>query len=162
MRNIFKAGSAAIIGALLFAQPAMGHSFDRREVNGDTVAEVLIEQGYRAQVTVDGVGDPLVRTTMSGITVNIYFYNCNDEQTGCEDIQFSAGFDLEDGLSQDKVEEWNEDKLYGTAYLDDENDPFVKITVQVGPGGTPELIKGYVSTVETVLEQFKGHIGFRG
>lgn len=162
MKNLFKAGSVAFMAACLFAQPAMGHGFDRREANGETVAEALMELGYRAQVTTDSVGDPLVKTTISGVTVNIFFYNCNEEQTGCEDIQFSAGFDLDDGLSQDAIEVWNEGKLYGTAYLDHENDPFIKMTVQVGPGGTPELIQGYISTLETVLDQFKDHIGFNG
>lgn len=162
MRKLLKSGAAVIGAACLFAQPAMAHSFDRKEVNGEIVADVLMDLGYRAEVTTDGVGDPLVKTTMGGITVNIFFYNCNEAQTACEDIQFSAGFDLSGGLSLARIEEWNEGKLYGTAYLDDENDPFVKITLQAGPGGTQELIAGYVSTVEVVLEQFKDHIGFAG
>ena len=162
MRQSLKLGGAIIGAAFLFAQPAMAHSFDRKEVSSEIVAEALMELGYRAQVSTDGVGDPLVQTTMGGINVNVFFFNCDETQTACEDIQFTTGFDLPDGLSLEAVEAWNEGKLYGTAYLDDENDPFLKITVQVGPGGTPELIEGYVGTVEMVLEQFKDHIGFQG
>ena len=159
MKRVLKLGSAAIAAACLFSQPAMGHGFDRKEVNGEIVGAALTKLGYRAQITTDNVGDPLVKTTIGGTNVNIYFWNCNDAQTACEDIQFEAGFDLEDGLSLDVIEAWNEGELYGTAYLDDENDPFFKMTVQVGPGGTPELIAGYIGTVEVVLDRFKDHIG---
>ena len=162
MKRILKLGSVAVAAACLFAQPAMAHGFDRKEANGETVGAVLMDLGYRAKITTDNVGDPLVETTMDGTNVRIYFYNCNDSQTGCEDIQFVVGFDMPDGTPLTDIEEWNESKLYGTAYLDDENDPFLKLTVQVGPGGTPELVEGYISTFEAVMAQFKDHIGFGG
>ena len=160
MRHFLKFGAAIIGAACLFAQPAMAHSFDRKEVNGEIVAEILTDLDYPAEVTTDGVGDPMVITAMSDTDVTIFFYNCDEAQTACEDIQFYADFDLPDGLSLEAIEEWNEGMLYGTAFLDEENDPVIKIVVQAGPGGTPELIEGYISTVAAVLEQFKDHIGF--
>ena len=162
MKRVLKLGSAAIAAACLFSQPAMGHGFDLKEANGETFGAVLRDLGYRAKITTDNIGDPLVETTMDGIGVKVFFHNCNDSQTGCEDIQFSVGFDMPDGTPMAAIEQWNEGKLYGTAYLDEENDPFLKLTVQVGPGGTPELIEGYISTFEAVLAQFKDHIGFGG
>lgn len=154
-------GAAALLAAAIFlpVQTAEAQGFDRKAVTGDMVASWLQEKGYRAELTEDGVGDPLILTTMSGVTVRIFFYNC-DTSKRCEDLQFLAGFDLTDGLSNASVSEWNQTKRFGAVYLDDENDPYLKIDLQVGPGGTPDLVKGYFSTVEAVLDQFKDHIDF--
>lgn len=154
-------GAAALVGmaSVLPAQSAEAQGFDRKAVNGEMVQGWLQEEGYRAQLTEDGAGDPLVVTTMSGVNVRVYFYNCTPEGF-CEDLQFTTGFDLADGMSATSVENWNENNRFGTVYLDDEDDPFVKIDLQVGPGGTPELVKGYFSTVEAVLNLFKEYIDF--
>lgn len=158
-RTLFSAAALMTAASFLPVQTAGAQGFDRKAVTGDMVAGWLQDKGYRAELTEDGVGDPLILTTMDGVTVRIFFYNC-DPSKRCEDLQFLAGFDLADGLSSVSVEEWNRTKRFGTAYLDDENDPYLKVDLQVGPGGTPDLVKGYFSTVEAVLDQFKDHIGF--
>ena len=154
-------GAATLIGmaSTLPAQSAEAQGFDRKAVTGPMVQGWLQEEGYRAQLTEDGAGDPLILTTMSGVNTRVYFYNCTPQGV-CEDLQFTTGFDLADGMSAASVENWNEGNRFGTVYLDEESDPFIKIDLQVGPGGTPELVKGYFSTVEAVLNSFKDYIDF--
>lgn len=162
MSLVKTAGWSVIAAALAWAAVPVSASaeiYGEDGVSGPEVADILQTAGYRAELTKDGVGDPLVRTTMSGVNVQVYFYNCNSVGR-CEDIQFSVGFDMANGTSQSVIDEWNRTKRFGRAYLDDENDPFIKVDLQVGPGGTPQLIAGYVRTMEAVLEGFTEHIDF--
>lgn len=157
-KSLMALALSASFGAIA-AAPAVAEIYGPDGVNGPEVAEVLQSVGYRAELTEDGVGDPLVLTTMSGVNVQIFFYNCTDEGR-CEDLQFSAGFDLPDGVEQSVMDDWNRNKRFGRAHLDEENDPYLKVDLQVGPGGTPELIAGYVTTMEAVIAGFTEHIDF--
>ena len=93
--------------------------------NPDGVAEVMRALGYRAAVDVDEFGDPMIWSSASGKTFEIYFYGC-EADGGCRDLLFSAGFDMPEPMSTDAMNSWNAAKLIGAAALDDEGDPYLR------------------------------------
>jgi hypothetical protein len=65
-------------------------------MTGPEVAAWLQKAGYKAELTKDESGDPLINSAAEGQTFKIYFYDCNEAKR-CKALQFSAGFDLKTG-----------------------------------------------------------------
>jgi hypothetical protein len=129
-------------------------------VTAQEVAAVLQEKGYKAEITTDSTGDPTVMTAADGSNVSIYFYDCKGEGPRCTSIQFVSAFDIDDGMSLSKINLWNRENRFGRAYLDDENDPFVEMDVDVEHGFTTESLATWIDTWIHVLPRFKSFIGF--
>lgn len=104
-------------------------------MTGPEVAAWLQKAGYKAELTKDADNDPMINSAAEGQTFKIYFYDC-DEAKRCKALQFSAGFDLKEGLKLEKVNEWNRKNRYLKAYLDDDMDPYVQYDINVNAGRT--------------------------
>jgi hypothetical protein len=104
-------------------------------MTGPEVVAWLQKGGYKAELTKDDGGDPMINSAAEGQTFKIYFYDC-DEAKRCKALQFSAGFDLKTPLKYEKINEWNRKNRYLKAYLDDDGDPYVQYDVNVNAGRT--------------------------
>ncbi len=138
-------------------------SLETREVytrvTGPNMVTILQDTGYRAELDVDGVGDPLIHSTTEGINYSISFYGCNDQpDRACDSLLFSAGFDLRDGATYELINEWNRAKRFGKAYLDHEMDPFIEMNLTVDGGITADNLKDWLSWWSIALAEFKQHI----
>lgn len=105
--------------------------------NERAVATFIQDQGYRAKLEYLDDGDPVIRSNSSGTNFSIYFFDC-DRGTNCKTIQFFVSYDLNDGMTYEKVNEWNRGWRFGKVYLDDENDPFMELDVNIEYGVTHE------------------------
>jgi len=106
-----------------------------------------------AEIESDGVGDPMISGKMNGTRYNIYFFGCKDS-TNCSRIQFRAGF-TDPHVSIRDLNVWNADKLFGRAYLDEEGDAIVEMTINLKYGVTE---KNFIDTFEfweIVLRDFR-------
>jgi len=128
-------------------------------VTPEWVAGVLHAKGYKAVIGVDNDGDPKVSSAADGTNFTIFFYGCHGTRR-CESLTFQAGFDLDDGFSATKINAWNKDKRFLKAWLDDENDPYVEMDLDVEHGSTSANLADYVDTWSTILPNFKRYIGF--
>ncbi len=114
--------------------------------------------GYRAELTTDDQGDPKIKSSASGSNFSIFFYGCNDG-SDCTSIQFSAGFDMDNGTTLTVANEWNAHKRYGQVYLDEENDPFLEMDVNLDGGGvSEETFRDTVGIWDKMLAEFQQHI----
>lgn len=138
------------------AQAQETNVYTSKGVYAPDVVTILQDEGYRAKLDRDEYDEPMIETTMSGLVSVIFFYNCVDDY--CEDMQFACSWGLDEPLDPDVIERWNEGHRFGRAYLDEEGDPIVEIDLQLGPGGTPELIAGYVYTAEVIFSAFEDFI----
>ena len=126
-----------------------------------SIAAALQKAGYPAQVGTDKVGDPLVTSSRSGTTFQIYFYNCT-ANANCATVTFHSGYDLKTNIGLEKINEWNRTKRFGRAYLDKENDPILEMDVDLDDGGvSTALFHDNVEFWASVLGEFEKHIGFR-
>jgi putative hemolysin len=103
-------------------------------MTGPEVAAWLQKAGYKAALSKDETGDPLISSAADGHDFKVYFYDCKDGR--CKALQFSAGFDMKDGLTLAKANEWNRKNRYLKTYLDDDGDPYVQYDVNVNAGRT--------------------------
>ncbi len=126
----------------------------------ETIVAAVQEFGYKAVLETGADGDPKIRSFMDGIPVVLDFYGCHDGGKACDAILFFAGFDLLQGTSLAVVNSWNESKLVGRAYLDEENDPYLDFFVVTGEALQKEAFKGAFDRWVTALDAFSDHIDF--
>lgn len=140
---------------------ALGTLPAQAQVMGDpeVVASFLEDYGLRVARDTDSTGDPLLSSRIEGTNFKVYFYGC--EEFPCDSIQFSSGFDLAQPLSAMMINEWNRDKRFGKAYLDDEGDPYIELDVNLdmdGVGG-----RNFDDTIDlwrVVLSEFRTYINW--
>ncbi len=128
--------------------------------NPDTIVAAVQEFGYKAVLETEDNADPKIRSVMEGTPVVLDFYGCDDSGKGCNGILFFAGFDLVQGSSLAVVNSWNDSKLIGRAYLDDENDPYLDFFVVTGEDLQKETFKDAFDRWVTALSAFRDHIDF--
>ncbi len=103
-------------------------------MTGPEVVAWLQAQGYKAALSRDKQGDPMIKSATGGVNFTVYFYDCDNDR--CRALQFSSGFDLKDGMTLARTNEWNKGNRYLKAWLDDENDPYIEYDVNVNAGRT--------------------------
>jgi hypothetical protein len=150
---------AAAALALAGATSAAAAAYPDGGVTAAQVAAVLQANGYKAEISKDSQGDPLISSAAEGTSYKIHFYGCHSTPR-CAAVEFLVGFDLPNGMTMDKVNKWNRDGRFAHAYLDDENDPYLQLDLNTSPGFTSESLGSYVDTWTAWLPKFKTYIGF--
>ena len=133
MKTTIMALAAAM--ALAAGGTAHAQAIHNDGMTGPEVVAWLQKGGYKAELTKDDGGDPMINSAANGASFKVYFYDCNEAKR-CKALQFSAGFDMKEGLTLAKANEWNRKNRYLKAYLDDDMDPYVQYDVNVNAGRT--------------------------
>ncbi|NEX45869.1 YbjN domain-containing protein [Pseudotabrizicola algicola] len=157
-----KASSLALIAALFpfsaLCQDAGGGTPALIDASApETVAGAMRRLGYRAELTTDAGGDPQIRSAAGGVNFSVFFYGCTDGKA-CRSIQFSAGFDTENGLDPSVANDWNRLNRYGKVFLDDEGDPIVEQDITLVGGMNEAMFAENLRVWERVVSDLKDHI----
>lgn len=149
-----KTGMAALLlpMAMMLTIPAVDAA-EIRDISAEELAALLHDAGYRASVGRDLQDDPMVTSSAAGARYSILMYGC--EQDRCKSLHFSVGFDLTNGSSLQVVNAWNRDNRYGNAWLDDENDPWLELDLDLEGGGTLNQVAEYIVLWDSLLGQFQ-------
>ena len=133
--TIIALAAATALSVALGAGAAQAQTINKDGMTGPEVAAWLQKGGYKAELTKDDEGDPLIRSAAQGHNFNVYFYDCSPEKR-CKALQFSSGFDLKTPMKLEQANEWNRKNRYLKVYLDDDSDPYVQYDVNVNAGRT--------------------------
>jgi hypothetical protein len=150
--------AAAALLATTFAATATAQSLVSAE-NPAQLVSIIQALGFQARLEKDSVGDPLIRSSSSGVDFSIYFYGCS-KNARCQSLQFIAGYDLANGTTLPTLDEWNEEKRFASAYLDDEDDPFLQMDMNTEGGITQENFEKTFDLWQSLKGEFEVHIGF--
>jgi hypothetical protein len=123
------------------------------------LVSIIQDLGFQAKLEKDNVGDPVIRSSSSGVEFSVYFYDCKNNKR-CTSLHFTAGYDLDEGISLEAVQEWNADKRFASAYVDDENDPFLQMDVNTEGGITQENFEKTFELWQALKGEFEVFIGF--
>jgi type 1 fimbria pilin len=123
------------------------------------IVSLMQQAGYRAALGVDNVGDPKIDSSAAGVDFTIYFYGCTNA-VNCQSLQFSSGYDMEQGTSFQTMNDWNSTQRFGYAYLDNESDPFVNMDVNLSFGVSPDSLLDTIRLWDQVLSDFQAHINW--
>lgn len=138
--------------ALALAAPAALNAQTISAADPQSIVRAMQAAGYRAELTRDPQGDPLIRSSTAAANFSIFFYGCT-KGASCSAVQFYAGW--QDKASLNAINEWNRKHRYGRAYLDDQGE--ANIEYDVNMGGAPfaqALFKSNLEAWELVLQAF--------
>ncbi|CAN5511877.1 YbjN domain-containing protein [soil metagenome] len=132
---------------------AQAQAINADGMTGPEVVAWLQKGGYKAELAQDDGGDPLINSAAEGQNFKIYFYDCSPAKR-CKALQFSAGFDMKQGLTLEKANEWNRKNRYLKVYLDDDLDPYVQYDVNVNAGRTVSGLDDDFAVWTGMIEDF--------
>jgi hypothetical protein len=130
-------------------------------ITGQELLDVMQSEGYVAQLREDDLGNPQIRSAVGGIDFTVLFYDCSPSgERQCKSFDLVAGFDLSKGIALDSINQWNSSKRYGAAYVDDENDPWINMFINLDGGLTGASILDSLAIWSQLMDDFKAHIRF--
>lgn len=150
--------SLAALCLALAAPPAGAQSIS--VADGPEIAAILIAEGYKARLETDNAGDPMIVSGAGGAQFEVFFYDCV-AGARCGSLQFSAGFDMNEPVSLDAVNIWNDRKRYAKMSVDEEGDPFLRYDINLEGGVARESLISSLGVWDSLLGEFVGFIGFR-
>jgi hypothetical protein len=149
------AGAAILAASPAAAEPLKGN-LTRAEPAG--LQAVLLEEGFRAKLGVDSVGDLLITSATAGYDFEIMFYDCTDN-ADCRSIQFYIGLSDPDRATAEDMNVWNAGNRYARAYLDEEGDAILRMDVTMdGEGMGPQVFLKNLSLWNTLVSDFVGYV----
>lgn len=154
-KQLLAIGMSAVAAA--WAAPAQAQVVDATEP--DRLVEIIQALGYRAQLTTDEMGDPMINSSAAGTDFTILFFGCTDN-TACRLLLFRVGYDLPEGTTLEAVNAWNTNEVVGRAYLDDENDPWLEMAVNMDGGVSRANFEDTFDWWDVTVAKFQQQIGF--
>ncbi len=97
---------------------------------------VEIARGFgSAHLERDSFDDPMILGRIDGIAYSVLFYGCEDS-AHCRSIQLRASWSPNAGITTADMDQWNREKLFGRAYLDQDGAPMLDMVVNLDGGVT--------------------------
>lgn len=151
-------GKLAIMAtAMVAAVPAAAQTVQATQP--ETIIRALQDAGYRATLSKDNDGDPLIKSGAAGVDFSVLFYNCTANKD-CKTVQFYAGF-VKKGLTLETMNQWNASHRFARAYIGDDKDPRIEMDLDLDDGGiSAALFKANIATWESLLGDFQKAIDF--
>ena len=125
----------------------------------EALVSIIQDLGYRAILEVDGQGDPLIRSSVGGTQFAVVFYGCSEDHDQCQILLFKAGYEMDQKVDLELINEWNATRLFGRAYLDDVDDPWIELVLTVRGGVTREQFEQTFEWWESSVGEFEKELG---
>ncbi len=122
------------------------------------VEAVLQKMGMQYEQGVDGDDDPKFTFKLATYDVTMYFYGC--QVGGCTSLRLYSGFNLNDPIDADHLNEWNRTKRFGTGYRTNSGAFALDEDLIVKGGVTAGAIEQFLIYYRDRLNEFTTHIGF--
>ena len=123
------------------------------------LVSLMQQAGYRAVLSSTNDGSPSIESSAAGANFYIYFYGCDGGQ-GCLSLQFESGYDLPDGATLGTINNWNSTKRFAYAYLDNENEPYLNMDLNMSYGTSEQNFLDSLSLWDTQMADFQSHINW--
>ncbi|UXN72638.1 YbjN domain-containing protein [Devosia sp. A8/3-2] len=118
---------------------ALSVSAQARALTGANTRDIpAVAKNYGdASLTTQSNGDPQITGEINGVAYSVYFRNCTDNKN-CEDLNFYLGF-LDIKPTLEEINDWNFNKRFSRAYLDQIRMPASKWTSTRSRASAPNI-----------------------
>lgn len=131
------------------------------EVRSDdpsSLVRAMQSAGYRAELTKDNSGDPMIRSSSSGSDFAILFYGCKSNRN-CTTVQFFAGFKDPDNGSLSAINKWNADNRFGRAYQADSGSARIEYDLDLDMGGmSASLFNDNLAVFTSLMDRYRKYV----
>ena len=117
-----------------------------------------------AEVARDGMNDPQIRGTIDGLDYRLDFYGCRlgrDCDTILFDVRLSSKKWDEEPPDQQVFADWNGAKLFGRAWLDEEDRAVLDHPVALAEGVPKPALRAAFERWRAALAEYAEHLGIR-
>jgi len=139
--------------------PAPMHVIPDGGLTIEEVAAWLQSEGYSANLVTGESGRRHIESIAQGLPLNIFLGDCKGER--CASLEFAAGMATDGKFDISQINAWNYDNRWCRAYYDDVNDPWLRMDIDLWPGGTYESLKDRFATWDRTLGSFLDTCGLR-
>lgn len=105
----------------------------------------------------DGEGRPFLEGETDGLLYNVLMYGCNEFQV-CEAVQLYATFEPSAETPRNVLNEWNQGRLYGTAYTFDDGTIVVSYVINIDFGVTQTNFEDSIDIFSILLSDFADRV----
>jgi len=99
-----------------------------------------------------------LRGDMDGIVYTMSFLNCDDRHANCNTVQFRAWWESAGAHSLAAMNQWNRDRRFSAAYLDDSNNATIEWDVNLLGGVTTVNFDDSIQWWQAVIQQFREQV----
>lgn len=145
----------AVTTALTFGAPAYANQIGAD--NPETIAQLAREWATDVKVTKDGVGDPRIEFRDNNLKQEIFFYGCESNKN-CTNIQFSVAWYNDGKETYKTMNAWNAEKRFTRAYLDEDNDPVLRMDVDLEYKVSKEHLREQMRLWRSLVDDFEDHL----
>ena len=125
----------------------------------EEMAAWLEGEGYAVKFVTGESGKRHIETSSQGAPLNIFFGDCKGER--CAALEFAAGFSTHGKFDVSQINGWNYDNRWCRAYYDSDKDPWLKMNINLSPGGTYEALSDRFEIWNRTLGRFIEKYGLR-
>jgi hypothetical protein len=125
----------------------------------EEMAAWLEGEGYAVKFVTGESGKRHIEINSQGSPLNIFFGDCKGER--CAALEFSAGFSTHGKFDVSQINGWNYDNRWCRAYYDGDKDPWLKMNIDLSPGGTYEALSDRFEIWNRTLGRFVEKFGLR-
>jgi len=155
-RALLVAAAALVLG--LTSNAALAKDLPEGGLTIEDIAGWLQDAGYKADVQTAKDGSKSILSPADGTNFYIDVYDCKEDR--CASLQFSLGFDTKGAWNATKMNEWNSGNRWVRAHVDDKDDPWLDMDVDLSPGGTWEGLTDEFGIYRDMLVSFKKFINW--
>ena len=146
----------AALAASVTATTAMADEV--RSDDPSSLVRAMQAGGYRAELTKDNSGDPMIKSSASGSDFAILFYGCKSNRN-CTTIQFFAGFKDPDNGSLSALNKWNADNRFGRAYQSDSGSARIEYDLDLDVGGMSQaLFRDNLDVFASLMDRYRKYV----
>ena len=142
---------AAMAATLLVAVPAVAMPMPKGGITHEEMVAILNKAGLTATIDKDSNGTRIVKSSVSGVNFDVYFYQCDKGR--CGDIQFAAGWSNAK-VAPERVNDWNRTKRFLRVYWKEGDVLFAEHDARI-LSGTTENIEASLAFWKVMLGEFK-------
>ncbi len=136
----------AMIAATIIAGTPAAHAQNWIDAKNPKALFALAKtEGYAPEMISKKGEAPSFRMSVDGVNSLVLFMDCDDAKTNCKTIQFYAGYSVSDVFETDRINQWNRDKRFSRAYVDNSGDPVLEMDLDLDFNGLPR---------ENIVESF--------
>ena len=150
LKTTMMAAGAALALTLMATAPAAAGPIPNGGVTVEDMVRFLQSKGYKAEIK-SGTNGRYIASASSGINFDVYFYDCVSGR--CASVQFEAGFDLANGITTTKINEWNRDKRFGRVAIGPDQKVWVSQAVVCGDGLPRQTLERYFGFWRLVMKE---------
>ncbi|UVO53160.1 YbjN domain-containing protein [Sphingomonas sp. SUN039] len=145
----------AALGALVLGAAAQAEAISA--TSPQSIVSAMQNAGYKATLTKDNSGDPMINSSSGGSNFSVFFFGCT-KNTDCRTVQFYAGYsDRKPSLSQ--MNDWNSKKRFSRAYISDSGNARIEMDLDLDDGGmSTKLFEDNLEFWVAVMGAFEKHI----